>query len=151
MRKALADVEIFNSKRQPQSLKQILTRAKFTSIDNNEESDNQSKKKVRQCKTEKCGLCPILQEHNEIKFKNYDKKFEIHSEMDCTVGDVIYLIRCGGCDKEYIGETSNLRARIRVHKQQILDPRLRRLYVSHHIAHCAINKRPLFQVIPFFS
>ena len=53
--------------------------------------------------------------------------------------------------KQYIGETSNLRARVRTHKQQILDPRLRHLYVSHHIAHCAIGKRKLFTIVPFFS
>ena len=142
-------MEIINSKRQPQSLKQILTRAKFILLDNNEESDTQCKQNVRKCRSEKRGLCPILQEHSEIKFKNYDKKFEIHSEMDCTVCDVIYVIRRGGCGKEYSGETSNLRARIIVHKQT-LGPRLRSLCVSHHIAHCASNKQPLFQVIPFF-
>ena len=53
--------------------------------------------------------------------------------------------------KQYIGETSNLRARVRTHKQQILDPRLRHLYVSHHIAHCAIGKGKLFTNVPFFS
>ena len=60
------------------------------------------------------------------------------------------LIKCNGCNKEYIGETENLRARVRVHKQQILDPHLRQLYISHHIAHCAIGKPELFKIIPFF-
>ena len=107
MRKALVNVEIINSKRQPHSIDQILTRARFISIDNSEESDIQAKQK---CGSDKCGLCPILQEHNEIKFKNDDKKFEIQSEMDYTIaiGDAICLIKCGGCDKECIGETSNL-------------------------------------------
>ena len=61
------------------------------------------------------------------------------------------MIKCTGCDKEYIGETSNLRARVMVHKQQTLDLRLRHVYVNHHIAHCAIGKPILFQIIPFFS
>ena len=64
---------------------------------------------------------------------------------------VVYLIRCTGYDKEYIGETSNLRARVRVHKQQTLDPRLRHLYVNHHIAPCAIGKPILFRITTFFS
>ena len=85
MRKALANVDIINSIGQPHRIMQIVTRARFISIDNNKESDIQSKQKVTKCASEKCVLCPILQEHSEITFKNQDKKFEIQSEMDCTV------------------------------------------------------------------
>ena len=35
---------------------------------------------------------------------------------------------------------SNLKRRLRTHKQQILDPRLRNLYVSHHIAIVQLEK-----------
>ena len=65
--------------------------------------------------------------------------------------DIVYLIRCAGCNKEYIGETSNLRPRVRVHIQQTLDPRLRHLCVNHHIAHRTTGKPTLFQITPFFS
>ena len=75
----------------------------------------------------------------------------IKSRMDCTDMDIVYLIRCTGCDKEYIGETSNLQARFRVHKQQTLDSQLRHLYVNHHVAHCTIGKPILFRITPFFS
>ena len=91
-----------------------------------------SKSQSVEAKNAACVL--FLQEHSEMKFKKHDKKFEIQSEMDCTVGDVIYLINCGGRDKAFIGQISNLRACIRLNKQQILDPRLRSLYVNHHIA-----------------
>ena len=83
--------------------------------------------------------------------KNSSKPLIIKSRMDCTATNIVYLIRCTGCSKEYIGESSNLRARVRVHKQQTLDPRLRHLYVNHHIAHCAIGKPTLFQIIPFYA
>lgn len=71
--------------------------------------------------------------------------------MDSTAMDIIHLIRCTGFGKEHIGETSNLRARVGVHKQQTLDPRLRHLSVNHHIAHCAIGKPILFRITLFFS
>ncbi len=60
-------------------------------------------------------------------------------------------MKCSGCDKEYIGETSNLRARVQVHKRQIFDPHLRHLYVCRHIAHCAVGKETPFKIIPFSS
>ena len=64
--------------------------------------------------------------------------------MDCNAKDILYLLKCGGCNKQYIRETGDLRARVRVHKQQIKDPRLRKLYVGHHIAHCALTRAALF-------
>ena len=79
---------------------------------------------------------------NEIEFKSSDKPFISKFKMDCAATDIIYMIKCTGCDKEYIFEASNLRAR--VHIQQTLDLRLRSLYVNHHIVHCAIGKPILF-------
>ena len=40
--------------------------------------------------------------------------------------------------------TGNLRDRVRVHRQQIFTL----LYVSHHIAHCAIGKSIPFKIAP---
>ena len=91
--------------------------------------NNDNNLKVTKCNNKRCGTCSLILECNEIKFKNSDKPFIIKSRMDCTAMDIVYLIRCTGCDKEYIGETSNLRARVRVHKQQTLDPRLRHLHM----------------------
>ena len=68
--------------------------------------------------------------------------------MDCSAEDIIYVIECAGCNKQYIGETGNLRDRERVHKQHIFTPYLRNQYVSHHIAHCAIGKRTPFKITP---
>ena len=47
--------------------------------------------------------------------------------MDCHAEDIVYLLNCGGYHKQYIGETGELRARVRIHKQQIRDPNLRTL------------------------
>ena len=141
MKRAMAKVQLINSKRQPPSIKQMLTKARFVSNTErlpNHNNDNNSK--ITKCNNKRCGTCPLIFECNEINLKKSDKPFTIKSRMDCTAMDVVYLIRCTGCDKEYIVETSNLRARVRVHKQQTLDPRLRHLYVNHHIAHCAIDK-----------
>ena len=44
--------------------------------------------------------------------------------MDCDAEDIIYLLNGGVYRKQYIGETGELRARVRVYKQQIRDPNL---------------------------
>ena len=62
-----------------------------------------------------------------------------------------YLINCSGCKKEHLGQTSNLRARVRIHKQQILNPNLRTLNVSKHIAHCSFGKPIPFTITPFLT
>ena len=71
--------------------------------------------------------------------------------MDCNAKNVIYLINCSGCDKECIGQTSNLRASIQLQKQQISNPNLRTLYVSKYIAHCSIGKDIPFKITPFLT
>ena len=47
--------------------------------------------------------------------------------------DIIYVIKCAGCIKQYIGETGNLRDRLRVQRQQMFTPHLCNLCVSHYI------------------
>ena len=52
--------------------------------------------------------------------------------------------------KTYIGETGDiLRNRIRVHRQQIDNPNLMNLKVSHHISQCAKNDK--FRIIPIYK
>ena len=54
--------------------------------------------------------------------------------MTCDVRNVIYVMKCRCCGKEYIGETGNfLRKRVTVHNQQIRDPRTRMLKVGEYI------------------
>ncbi len=72
--------------------------------------------------------------------------------MTCDVRNVIYVMRCHGCNKEYIGETGDLlRKRVTVHNQQIRDPNTRMLAVSSHIDICANRKTPKYHIFPFYK
>ena len=72
--------------------------------------------------------------------------------MSCDVQNVVYVMTCAGCNKEYIGETGDyLRKRMNVHRQQIRDPNTRMLYVSEHIDMCAASKHPVFRVFPLLK
>ena len=81
----------------------------------------------------------VLSETNEILFNNNQTPFKIKESMVSSIKDIIYVIKCAECNKQYIGKTGSLRDRVGVHKQDIFTPYFRNPYVSHHIAHCAID------------
>ena len=141
-------MKLIRSYRQPPSLKKLLTRAKFTYSENAQMTRPAALNdtKVTKCNDNKCGKCPLITTTNEILFHNNTIPFTMKSNMDCNATNILYLINCSGCQKEYIGQTSHLRARVRKHKQHILNPRLRTLHVSKHIAHCSIGKPIPYQV-----
>ena len=62
----------------------------------------------------------------------------------------LYALICEGCKCEYIGETSNLRKRVTVHRQQINDPSTRMLKVSAHIDNCT-TLQPKFKIFPLYK
>ena len=128
-------------KRQPKNLKQMLTRAQFTN------TNGDPSPKVTKCNDKRCGTCPHIIEGNEFTFEN-GQKFKVKCNMDCSSKNVIYAIKCTKCNKSYIGQTTYLRGRVRVHKQQINDSNLRHLEVSKHIAQCGNGD---FQVYPFYK
>ena len=59
---------------------------------------------------------------------------------------IIYAIKCN-CGRMYIGETTNLRTRMNLHKEQIKYTRYRKLFSSKHIFSC----KEKFNFIPIFS
>ena len=145
MKRALQSFKLINSKRQPPNLKSILTRARFT-FPAEIQRDNSSE--TKRCNNAQCGTCDLLTETSEVLLSNSSAPFQINESMDCTAQDIIYVIKCSGCNKQYISKTGNLRDRVRLHKQQIFIPYLRNLYLSHHIAHCSVGKRTPFSIRP---
>ena len=74
--------------------------------------------------------------------------------MNCSSQNLIYALICGNCKKTYIGETGDiLRNRVRVHRQQIDNPHLMNLKVSHHISQCSkhVHKHDKFRIISIYK
>ena len=69
--------------------------------------------------------------------------------MSCSVLNVIYVIKCNNCPATYIGETSDLRKRNNLHKNQIKIPAYRHLKVSQHIFNC--TKSFDYRIMPFYK
>ena len=143
MREVLGDFSILKSVRQPPNLKKLLTRAKFTAMTHTPTHT------VTRCNRPNCGLCSHLLEGNSFTFK-CGKTVTTKFDMSCDVKNVIYVIVCQGCQEEYIGETQNLRERMRVHRQHIRQPETRTMHVSQHIDQCT-QTQPKFKTFPIFK
>ena len=98
MKEIMQNYPIIKSKRQPWNLKKLLTRAKFEEI--------QESPKITKCNRPNCGVCDYLMTDNEFLFK-CGKTFKVKTTMSCDAKNLIYVIKCKGCDEEYIGETGD--------------------------------------------
>ena len=142
MKEVLHDYKFINSKRQPPNLKSLLTKARF--------SDNMDTTvQIKRCGRSNCGVCSHLLTQTKYTFQ-CGITFEIKKSMDCTAKNIIYALICNSCRLEYIGQTCNLRDRIRIHKQHIGDASVRILKVSGHLATCS-KKTIKFLVLPLYK
>ena len=115
MKDLLGRYKTFKNKRQENNSKKLLTRARF--------SEKEEIPKVFRCNRPNCGLCRHLLEGDRFIFK-CGRVFKVKSDTSCDIKNVIYVIKCCGSDKEYIGETGDLRKRVTIHSYQIWDTRL---------------------------
>lgn len=135
--------DIIKSKRQPQNLKRLLTRAKF--------DENIQTATINRCNRPNCGLCKYIIVGSNFSFK-CGKTFNVTTNMGCEVKNLIYVMQCNGCGEEYIGETGDsLRHRMTVHRQQIRNSSVRILHVSNHMAACARNCENPFRLFPLYK
>lgn len=144
MKEVLKNTTFIKSKRQPPNLKKLLTKAKFPS-----NTSSRGVNKVTKCNKQTCGLCQHIVEQNFFDFNG--KIFYVNATMSCDVRNVLYVIRCLGCNEYYIGQTGGkLRDRRTVHAQQIRDPSTRQIPLSAHLDTCS-KATPKFTMFPFFK
>lgn len=54
-----------------------------------------------------CQLCPFVLTTDKILSYASDFYVDIKQHIDCKTPDVIYIINCTLCNKQYVGETKN--------------------------------------------
>ena len=92
----MQNAKLIQSRKQRQNLK----RAKFTTGDLTFDIA-----KVSKCSDKLCDTCKLIAEGSQIIINESNKTiFNIKKNMDCGVGDVIYMITCIGSGERYIGE-----------------------------------------------
>ena len=106
--KVFKEVPIIGFKR-GKSLKDILVTAKLRSTDNN---DGQCDK----CGSKRCGVCHLIKKTKT--FSGNNKQFKIRGgEFDCNSNNVVYMINCKTCSKQYVGScTTKFRMRVNNYK-----------------------------------
>ena len=102
--------------RKPKSLKDYLVRAKV------------QKQRIKAEGSRSCGssVCQISKDESFLKFGNKftsnvtGKTYDIHYNLDCNSSNVVYLISCKSCGKQYVeSTTTKFRLRFNNHKSRM--------------------------------
>jgi len=142
MKNIISDTKIINCKRQLPNLKRFLIKSEF--------KEQHHQPKVSKCNDIRCGLCDYLIEGAYFTTKS-NMTFHVKQNMNCSVENVLYALRCNGCDEIYIGQTGDkLRNRRTVHEQQMRDPSARKIPLSGHLDTCC-KSEPKFSIFPFYK
>ena len=72
------------------------------------------------CNKTRCKLHNIIKTQTTFKSQQTKTEYEIRTDLNCDSVNVVYLIACNLCKKQYVGQTQNqLRIRTVCHKYDI--------------------------------
>ena len=133
--------------RQPPNLKRLLTKAEFRP---DEELG------VVPCKRSNCDLCSFgyLRKELEAKSSTGATLFKLNKNFNCNSKNILYLLTCTVCKKQYVGKTENCRFRMNNHKKDVRNPKQKTIFCDKHFKNCLMEnygelKEPLFFCTPF--
>ena len=135
--------------RQPKNLRKILTKTKF--------EENVLPPPVKEVGFFPCTgciyhVCGYFKRYKSFEFKVNDKSMIWHYKryFNCDSKNVIYMVMCNSCEWFYLGQTANLKQRIRKHKSDIFHPQNSFCEkCSEHLPDCRRMKEPSFRIYPF--
>jgi len=96
-RKVFTDVPLIGFKR-GKSLKDLLVRAKLPV--------KREPGKSEGCQSKRCGVCPFIANTTTFSDSNASKEYSIASNLNCNSKNVVYLVQCKTCNKQYVGSAS---------------------------------------------
>ena len=83
------------------------------------------------------------------KHNQYEWVYKRH--FDCNSKKVIYIVICNYYWEFFIGETGDLKERIRLHKSNTLHPHNANCKkLSNHLHKCSRSREPYFQIYPIY-
>ena len=62
---------------------------------------------IPRCNRSACRHCPVLDKTGWVKSTSTGRKYRTQTRISCTSSNVIYLIQCKICNKQYVGQTRN--------------------------------------------
>ena len=125
--------DIYQSKpvmafRRPKSLRDFLVRARLKP---NSGDDNQTGE-CRPCGRKRCQCCKMITSAGTVKSSS-GATVRLRQNTDCTTENVVYLISCSSCNKQYVGETKGpLNKRMNGHRDDWRHRRFERSPTAEH-------------------
>ncbi|XP_060598432.1 uncharacterized protein LOC132752158 [Ruditapes philippinarum] len=112
--------------RRPKSLRDILVRAQLRPIMTDKEGQSGP------CGTPRCQTCAVMLLTKTFSSK-IGAKISLKDIMNCKTANVIYLISCKVCNKQYVGETKlPLNKRMNLHRSDWKTRKFNRSPVAEH-------------------
>lgn len=103
------------------------------------------------CKHQFCFICDDVRESSSVISNTTKFVFKLHHNMDCNSSNLIYLVNCKECKKQYIGKTKNsLRRRAHGHRNDIIHKRFAQCETATHFNTGACTLED-FQITPIFQ
>jgi len=82
--------------------------------------ENETNLTVNKCHHSRCDCCNFIRCSSTFASTITGQEFHINTSMNCNSYNIIYLITCNKCYKQYVGETSRkLKDRLNDHKSNI--------------------------------
>ena len=116
------------SYRRPKNLRDILVHAKLSSLKRNG---------FHTCSDKRCLTCPSALTGDTVPITSTSGIFKITKHLTCKSYNVIYVITCKRCKKQYVGKTeTTLNLRVNNHRSFINtkkpDPLAKHFYTNNH-------------------
>ena len=100
----LVDVKPTIGYRRPKNLQDILVTSDLPEI---KWLPGRNRISIPRCNRSACRHCPVLDRTAWIKSHSTGRKYRTQTRISCTSSNLIYLIQCQLCNKQYIGQTRN--------------------------------------------
>jgi hypothetical protein len=95
------DFKIIFGNRKPKNLTDLIIRADLPKIEKFP-VPTPTCKRIRTCR-----YCPILNKSGRVTSTSMGRKYKIPSKVTCNTSNVIYMLECTICHKQYVGQTRN--------------------------------------------
>ena len=100
----LVDVKPTIGYRRPKNLQDFLVTSDLPEI---KWLPGRNRISIPRCNQSACRHCPVLDRTGWIKSHSTSRKYRTQTRISCTSSNLIYLIQCQLCNKQYVGQTRN--------------------------------------------
>ncbi len=145
--RALTDCNLIFGYRRPKNIRDIVTSAKLPKIsDNRTPTPNPTPTllpRQTKCKRKTCRHCPKIDNSGKVQNHLNNRQYICDSKANCQTNNVIYLLTCDLCKKQYVGQTLNrIMDRVNHHLNDI--KHRRETPISRHMqSHGTVDQYPV--------